>query len=277
MAAYPKKAYALCPGSSAKVQSILKDALLHHPSQLLRIVNVILDLTTNCDGSGSNPVPTINPNIPIPPQGDGSLAFFCQADPALQINIQPAIINLGCGPTSMSIINCTKTGWDNSSKMNCPTKAGNFAQQLQAKKCAWNGGYTSCYGSGYGTVFTNEQGMSLPAVVNVLQGAGRHVEIVIADIKEWKKKIDEGKLLLTYSPDTPCSQGCAEPRDRKLAHIFVVDAVDETAGTARLRDPIHCGYSTNYQEVSGGRWLKATVGKTTDLDSFQIKTAFAVQ
>ena len=98
----PQSAHAICPGTSAKVQSIIKNVLLGHPEQLGKVVNIILDLTTSCDDSGN---PTGNPGngtpIPYPTYDPGSITN----DEVLYSNQFMQIIQSFCGSRIVSTSN----------------------------------------------------------------------------------------------------------------------------------------------------------------------------
>ena len=290
---HPKPSYAICPDAFAKLIKILGRALVGHPDELDSLGRRFKDAMSSCDGQGivitpdpNQPTPTTDPLAPTfgpPPPGSDAFVFFCQADTRFQSFVVPDIIFEGCGPTSMSMSVCTKSGQTSS---NCNQLPQSFASALQSKKCETTFGSpvspSACYGFS-GTSFMGEvvngKSTGIPAVVSLLKQAGRHVEIVSADIAVWDQKIKEGNVLITYSPDTPCEEWCAAPLTRKLAHIFVVDAVNVSNGSVHLRDPINC-LRSNYAEKNGGRWLTPLDHETSYTkgpSNFSITTAFAVK
>lgn len=175
--------------------------------------------------------------------GDGNFVFYCQAD-----NRWASTCNLaseGCGPTSMAMIVSTL------GKVMTPPEMDRVFFSYSARSCEGRSGSTmpNILNSSW---MGDNKFLVRPVSVN-----GGTLNLTQA-----KEYIDQGFLILASSLSSPCPKPgwCSGPTN----HIFVVDQVNPSAKTVRVRDPINCRpehpdeYPTSRERAAGSfPWLYA--------------------
>ena len=155
----------------------------------------------------------------------GNFVYYCQGSTDWQNTCN--LGSQGCGPTSMAMIFST---------FGVQTDPAQMAQ-LYSENGLFQAGCSGDAGSTSPDVVMNwvgKQGFTVgPSLAS--SGALRAEEV--------KRHLDEGYLLLGSSATYPCKWGNCAPGHDTVSHIFVVDSIDLTTQTVRIRDPFNCEYS----------------------------------